>query len=136
MNVTPKPWWQHTLTLGIGRQSVDAVQTQPRRTFAEDTLLAVTQDSRSKRWIGYNTTVQGSLGRHVSALLTAGFDHYRVPATVYFDAGGLLTTEGTLQPGPGSVLVVTRESHHQHRLFRANPDRAQECPVSYRRSPR
>jgi outer membrane receptor protein involved in Fe transport len=105
--LAPTPWWQHTLTVGIDRYSYDLGQTQRRLTTPADTLLTVSDASRTKTSIGYNTSAHGQLAAGVSGTLTVGFDHYRLPVASFFNSG-LLTTTGTLQPAPGRTFSATR----------------------------
>ncbi len=96
LNVTPKPWWQHTVTLGLDRFGFDVAQTQPRLTTSSDTLLYVASGGQTKTLIGYNTSLEGSLGTGVSGSLTAGFDHYHMPV-ISWSTSGALTTNGSIQ---------------------------------------
>jgi iron complex outermembrane receptor protein len=99
-------WWRHTVTVGVARYDLDWQTKQPRRTTPEDTLLQVYNESQTRRSIGYQTSVEGVLSSDVSGSLTAGFDHWSLPASSWY-AGGALTTSGTIKSAPGQVISAT-----------------------------
>ncbi len=107
INVAVTPWWQHTITAGIDRNTQDQTQTQPRLTSPADTFLTVSNTSEAKTSIGYNTAVRGVLGDGVTGLLTAGFDHYSLPVTSWFTAGALSTTGGIVTD-PNQPVAASR----------------------------
>ncbi|MGH9196074.1 MAG: TonB-dependent receptor, partial [Acidimicrobiia bacterium] len=107
LSVVATPWWQHTLRVGIDRYTDDLVQSRPRFTFPEDTLLWVINQSLTKTFVAYNTAVQGGLGGGVSGSLTAGFDHHHLP-NVSFASFGALNTSGSIQPAPGFPVSASR----------------------------
>ena len=100
--------WQHRLTLGVDRYSIDAHQTRPRLTSPADTLLFVFGRDQSKSSVAYNTTALFRLAPRVQAALTAGVDHYTL-RTDQFLATGALQTTGTLPTVPGQPPQVSRD---------------------------
>ncbi len=98
--ILPTDWWRNTVTVGLDQLSDNTTQTRPRLTTQGDTLLTVSYSSESKASVGYNTSIQGSLGGDLSGSLTAGFDHYTHPATGW-STGSALNTTGAIQTAPG-----------------------------------
>jgi outer membrane receptor protein involved in Fe transport len=107
LGIAPLPWWQHTISLGLDRYTLDDFNTGPRFTYPGDTLLLVLNQNRTKTSIGYNTSVHGSLGNALSGSLTAGFDHYSLPATQFISIGALNTT-GAIKTDPNLPFSVSR----------------------------
>ena len=107
IGVTPTPWWQSTLTFGIDRSLIETVQREPRLTTPGDTLLTLVNQSQAKNRIGFNTSVQGSLTPGLTATFTGGFDHYSMPATLWF-TGGALNTTGGIRNAPGYSFGISR----------------------------
>lgn len=107
VSIAPTRWWQQTLTVGIDRYGTEAQQTRARLTTPDDTLLSVSYGTQTKTAIGYNTTVQGTLGADLSGSLTAGFDHYSLPVTDW-STSGALNTAGTIQTAPDQPVTADR----------------------------
>jgi outer membrane receptor protein involved in Fe transport len=99
--------WQHRLSIGVDRYSIDAHQTRPRLTFPGDTLLFVADEDRSKTSVAYNTTVQFTLAPTVHGAVTAGVDHYTIRQTNFFTQGAIQTT-GSLVTAPGQEPQASR----------------------------
>ena len=106
LSVAATAWWQHTLTLGLDRLDEGFAQTQPRLTRPADTLFTIFDHVRSKTSIAYNTSVKGSLRAGLTASLTAGFDHYSLPETVFF-TNAAVNNAGPLQLVPGGFSSET-----------------------------
>jgi outer membrane receptor protein involved in Fe transport len=107
LSVAPTRWWQHTVTVGIDRRTVDLAQTQARLTTPADTLLTISNSSQTKTSIGYNTSLQGPLGSSLSGSLTAGFDHYSFSVADWSTSGALNTT-GSIQTIPSRPVSAAR----------------------------
>ncbi|MGI9041524.1 MAG: TonB-dependent receptor [Gemmatimonadales bacterium] len=107
LSVAATRHWQHTLRVGIDQLANDLRQDSPRLITPEDTLLWVFNSHTTKSVLGYNTAVEGRLGRGVAGSLTAGFDYYRLPIAG-FSSFGLLNTTGVLQPGPSMSIFANR----------------------------
>jgi outer membrane receptor protein involved in Fe transport len=107
LDVAATSWWQHTIVAGLDHYSLEFEYTQPRLTTPDDTLLAVFNQSRTKMSLGYNTSVQGILGRGLYGSLTAGVDHYSVPINQFFTFGALNTT-GSIQTVPDQPVSASR----------------------------
>jgi outer membrane receptor protein involved in Fe transport len=107
LSVAATPWSDNNLTAGIDRRSYDLGQPRARLTTPADTLLTVSNDNETRTWIGYNTSIHGSLGSSVTGSLTAGFDHYSLALTSWFTAGALAAT-GTITTDPSQPVAAFR----------------------------
>jgi outer membrane receptor protein involved in Fe transport len=107
VRVTPAPWWQHALTVGLDRFAYDRHQTQPTRLTPGDTLLQVDDEEGLKMSIRYNTSVQGALGNRFTGSLTAGFDHYSYRDTEFYTYGAT-NISGTIQTDPSQPVTGRR----------------------------
>jgi outer membrane receptor protein involved in Fe transport len=107
VGVVATSWWRQVLTLGFDRATQDIAQSQPRRTYAGDTLLTVVDQAQTKAAIGYNSTVSGPMGSGVTGSLTAGFDHYSLPVRSWSTTGAL-NTSGSIQIASGSPVSAAR----------------------------
>ena len=87
MQYAPVPWWEQHLTLGFDQTHSAGHNTQPRRRTATDTLVLVNEAANEKGSVAYNTALRGNLGRHVSATLTLGADHYTDTYSGYSTSG-------------------------------------------------
>lgn len=96
LTYTPKGWWRHSLRVGIDRVWQDAASTRPRRAEPSDTFLIVLDQNRNKASIAYNTSVEMPVAQDVSAIVTAGLDHYTWRSDGYV-AFAATNTTGTLQ---------------------------------------
>ena len=105
--VAATQWWRHSVTVGLARYALDWHTNQPRRTTPDDTLLQVYSESQTRTSIGYQTSVEGALSSDVTGSLTAGFDHWSLPASSWY-AAGALTTSGTIETAPDQVISATR----------------------------
>ncbi len=102
-------WWQHNLTVGFDHFLLDIAQSQPRLTTPDDTLLHVVNFNHSKASIAYNTSVILPVGHDVSAIVTAGVDHYVFRSDEYL-AFGTLNTNGTITSDPSqSFKLIIRD---------------------------
>lgn len=101
------PRWQHSLTLGIDGLSFDQHQTQPRRATPDDTLLYLYDGESHKTSIAYNTTVTVPVGTSVSAVITAGLDHYQFTSSSFYTYGAA-NDQGTISSPtpPGAIRTV------------------------------
>lgn len=99
--------WQHRLTVGVDRYSIDARQTRPRLTTPADTLLFVLAYDHSKSSVAYNTTALMDVAPRVHAAVTAGADYYVRRANDFLAFGAVQTT-GTLTNAPGQPPQVIR----------------------------
>ena len=106
-NATPYPWWRNTLTAGIDRRGLEATQTRQRLTTPSDTLFTVSRSTQAKKSIGFNSSIEGSLGADLSGALTVGFDHWSLPVDIVFTEGALNTT-GAILVAPGQSISATR----------------------------
>jgi len=100
--------WQHRLTVGVDRFSIDAHQTRPRLTSPADTLLFVLDRNRNKSSVAYSTTALFTLAPRVQGAVTAGLDHYTLQADQAFATGAVQTT-GTFTTVPGQPPQVSRD---------------------------
>jgi outer membrane receptor protein involved in Fe transport len=105
-SLTPTQWLTQSLTLGVDRQDGINVQSQPRFTSPEDTLLSIFSSNQTKTFIGFNSSVHGTLSSNVTGSLTAGIDHYNLPVNQFF-SDGTLNTSGTIQPAPDFPLSAS-----------------------------
>lgn len=101
------PRWAHKITVGIDALGQYAASTEPRLTTPADTLLQTSGDNRTKTYLAYNTSLTATLTSRVSAILTAGVDHYNFRNEAYF-AFGALSTNGTIETAPTGATVATR----------------------------
>ncbi len=106
-SAVPTGWWRNTLTVGIDRRSLEATQTQQRLTTPSDTLFTVSRSTQAKKSIGFNSSIQGSLGSDLSGSLTVGFDHWNLPVDIVFTEGALNTT-GAILVASGQSISATR----------------------------
>ena len=116
VSVAPATWWQHTITLGVDRFNQELLQSQPRRTTPDDTLLFVFEETRTKRLLGYRTSIHGHVARATEGSFTAGLDHYSLPVMQSFTFGAL-NTEGAIQTVPGLPFAATRTSTNNTGYF-------------------
>src|SRR5689334_5461047 len=114
--VAATPWWRHSVTAGVARYSLDWRTQQPRKTTPDDTLLQVYSESQTRTTIGYQTSIEGSLSPVVTGSLTAGFDHWSLPASSWY-AAGALTTSGTVETAPDQVISATRTDRNNTGYF-------------------
>jgi outer membrane receptor protein involved in Fe transport len=107
ITVAPTRWWQQRITVGVDRYTNDYIQAQPRLRFPGDTLLLVLNTNSTKTSVGYNTSLQASLGTGISGSMTVGVDHYSLPVTAFnsFDA---LNTTGDIRTPEGSPPSISR----------------------------
>lgn len=101
--------WQHVVTFGVDRYTLDLAQTRPRLTTAADTLLLVFNQSQTKTSIGYNTSVQGALGFGLAGSITAGLDHWNLPNTSFSVSGA--TTTGSLNGAVASRTITNNTGY-------------------------
>jgi outer membrane receptor protein involved in Fe transport len=106
-SVVPTAWWRNTLTVGIDRRSLEATQTRRRLTTPDDTLFTVSRSIQTKKSIGFNSSIQGSLGPSLSGSLTVGFDHWNLPVDIVSTEGALNTT-GAILVAPDQSISATR----------------------------
>jgi outer membrane receptor protein involved in Fe transport len=107
LTVEPVPGWRHRLTLGVDRESEDHRQTEPRLITPADTLLLIDNLASTKTSIAYNTSFETRLAPGVTASLTAGFDHWRLPVTEW-STSGALRTSGSILVAPGQTIGASR----------------------------
>jgi outer membrane receptor protein involved in Fe transport len=103
----PFAWWRHSLSVGIDRTLSGLHSSAPRLTTAADTFSTIEQQNESKTTVAYNTSVTLTLSRVVSAVVTAGADHYELDNDSYFTSGATNTT-GTIQTDPAQPFVVSQ----------------------------
>ncbi len=103
--VAPTGWWQHSLTLGVDRLTVNDIQTQPRLSFPGDTLLHLSSRENKRPYIAYNTSVQGALSAGMTGSLTLGFDHYNDPHTTWFTDAAANTVGSIVTPSDQPIGV-------------------------------
>lgn len=103
LTASPATWWRNQLTIGIDRNTVRNVQTQPRLTTPDDTLLSL-YDSRSRKLsVGYSSTVTGALHSDVAGSLTVGIDHYSLDEGALYTSQALNTTNEIQTSPPGAL---------------------------------
>jgi len=102
-----RPWWQHSLTLGVDRWAQNQGQTRARLVTPADTLLRVSVQNASKMSIAYHTTATATLSPDFTASLTAGADHY-VAANDLFSTSGALSVV-PIRLATGQVLTAFRD---------------------------
>jgi outer membrane receptor protein involved in Fe transport len=107
LDVAPSSWWQNTVVVGVDDYNLDFAQARPRQTTPADTLLFVGYQGSSRRSIGFNTSVQGSLSSGVSGSFIAGFDHSS-RTDEQFSTDGALNTTGPLQTVAGRPISGSR----------------------------
>ena len=95
LTFAPLRGWENILRLGVDRNTVDREQTRPRLTTPADTLLSVFNSQETKRSIAYSAVVRGPLGRGLAGSITAGVDHYSLPASA-FSASSTAKTRGVI----------------------------------------
>ncbi len=115
ITVAPLSWWRHTVTLGMDRNSLDLVQTQPRLVTSDDTLLETGDQIFTKASIGYNTSISGGLGTGLSGSLTAGFDHYSNLGFAFTAVGS--NTTGSISSPPDQPASPSRTLIHNTGYF-------------------
>ena len=102
------PRWQHTVTLGIDRAEGNYIspQTNPAKTPSGSFSVA----SESRTSLSYHTTLSTPIGSRLSAVWTAGADHwvYNNEATFVQPAGSVT---GVLVIPPGAGLAVLRRAY-------------------------
>lgn len=77
----PTDWWQHNLTIGLDENEFLIEKTEPRRITPADTLLILTNVTRSKPSIRYYSTFRFPVGDLFTSIVTAGFDHNKYTYT-------------------------------------------------------
>lgn len=99
-----KPWWRHDLVLGYDRSAFGLLQTERRFTAADDSLLQVIMNHRSKLSVFYHTTASARIGRSIDGALTVGFNHHTLDGSDVFSPA---TTQfsGALD-GPANIVRV------------------------------
>ncbi len=97
------PHWRHNLRLGYDQTGSDTRQTQPRLTTPADSFLTVSEGTSSKASVAYNTTYETSLGRAVSASLTAGVEYWRFHSEAFF--GSRADTSASYLPSAGGDVT-------------------------------
>jgi outer membrane receptor protein involved in Fe transport len=107
LTVATTEWWRQNVTLGVDNLVSKFEYTQPRRVTPEDTLLAVSELTRTKMSIGFNTSLQGPVAPHVSASAVLGVDHWSLPYS-QFGTSGALTTTGAIQVAPDYAISASR----------------------------
>lgn len=100
-------WWQQNVTLGVDNLISKYEYTQPRRVTPDDTLLSVSELTRTKTSIGYSTSLQASAAPGVEMSLVAGVDHWSLPSS-QFSTSGALTTTGAIQVAPEYSISASR----------------------------
>jgi outer membrane receptor protein involved in Fe transport len=126
-----KPWWHHTFTVGIDRVTQDVAQERARLTNPDDTLLQVFNQNWTKASVAYNTSIEGALGANVSGSVTAGFDHYSLPATRFSAFGA--SSRGSFTNASVSRTITYNTGYYgqvqlnlRDRLFLTGGVRAEE----------
>jgi outer membrane receptor protein involved in Fe transport len=107
--VSPTGWWQSQATLGVDRYNLQPVQTQPRLTTPDDTLLFVGDISSRRVSIGFNTSIRGALHAGLVGSLTLGVDHYNHDANDFF-AVQAVSTQGSLATSPSGLIFADRSN--------------------------
>lgn len=107
LTLSPVPWWHHTISVGVDQLKNEIVQSQPRLTTPGDTLLTLSNTLQTKSSVSYTTSLNGGLSPAVSGTLSAGFSHWRLPATSFFTTTALATS-GAIQPADGGSLLGNR----------------------------
>jgi outer membrane receptor protein involved in Fe transport len=107
LGVAATPWWHHNLTLGIDEFSAQTLQSQPRLTTPDDTLFTLVNLASAKRSIGYSTSFQSDPGHQVSAVVTAGVDHWSLPLSV-FATDAALKNSGPVQTPEGVPISASQ----------------------------
>jgi outer membrane receptor protein involved in Fe transport len=106
---TPLAWWRHNLTVGVDAFDGTQYNTRPRLLTPDDTLLGVADREASKKSIAYNTSVTLPTASRISAVVTAGFDHFSTDDNA-FVAGLSDNFEGVLRPDPALPVTAIRSS--------------------------
>jgi outer membrane receptor protein involved in Fe transport len=109
VTATPKAWWVNRVTAGIDRFALEDLQTQPRFTTPDDTLLTLFTTSSRKIYVSYNTSVTRQLDERLRISLTGGIDHYDRAASSFF-TGQALNYEGTIRTLPPGAFDQSRSS--------------------------
>jgi iron complex outermembrane receptor protein len=95
LTLTPMRGWQNILRVGLDRTTIDRVQTRPRLTTPDDTLLSVFNSEETKRSIAFSSLVQGAVSPGISGSVSIGLDHYSLPGTT-FAAFSTANTSGVI----------------------------------------
>jgi outer membrane receptor protein involved in Fe transport len=108
----PTTWWHNQLTVGIARHTTHIAQSRPRFTTPADSLLSVSNSASRKVSLGYNASVVGAVGSHMSGSLTVGFDHYAQDVDL-LTTSRALNVEGSIQSSPPGSLSgrITRKTN-------------------------
>ncbi|HEX3233639.1 MAG TPA: TonB-dependent receptor [Gemmatimonadales bacterium] len=104
---TPVTWWHHNLTVGVDAFDGSQYNTRPRLLTPDDTLLQVVNRESSKKSIAYNTSVTLPTASRISAVVTAGFDHFSTDDNSFI-AGLSDNFEGVLRPDPALPITAIR----------------------------
>jgi outer membrane receptor protein involved in Fe transport len=107
VEITPAAWWRTTLTAGVDGSTQDFIQTRPRLTTPDDTLLSLATQQSRKVSLAVSSAAEAGIARGVVGSLVAGVDHYNWP-TVVTSTIQALNTEGTVQTSPAGSLDVSR----------------------------
>lgn len=107
LGVNPTAWWENQLSVGIDRSLFESIQERPRLTTPADTLLFVLESNNDKTSLNYNTSLRWKPTALLSATLTTGLDHVRLPANQTLTTQALVT-QGTIRLAPGGAFTVSR----------------------------
>jgi outer membrane receptor protein involved in Fe transport len=107
LGYTPFSWWRHNLTIGLDGFDGSQFNTRPRLLTPDDTLLSVVDREASKRSVAYNTSVTVPLAAKVSAVVTAGFDHFTTDDDAFI-ASLSGNFEGVISPDPAIPIIAIR----------------------------
>jgi outer membrane receptor protein involved in Fe transport len=86
--------WQHTLTLGYDQTYWTALQTQPRFTTPDDSLLSVYETRQGKASLLYHTDLRFRIGPAVTAAATIGVNYDSYDYGDAFTSGATHTSGG------------------------------------------
>lgn len=107
IGLAPRPWWNSTVSAGIDRVRIELIQSRPRFTTPDDSLLFISDQTRTKTSVGINTTLQAPLTRDLTGAVAAGVDHYSLPIS-QLSTSGARTTTGTIVTASGSSISASR----------------------------
>lgn len=79
-----RPNWQHNVSIGIDRSQFDDYGNKPRLTTPADTFVFINNNESSRASIRYNTSLDLTLSRAVTATLTGGVDYSAVTSNGFF----------------------------------------------------
>ena len=115
VHYTPRPTWQHTLTVGLDRGANGGNWlSQPAYTTPSDSFAYVVSEHTARATFAYNNALDVRLSDRVAANVITGFDHWDYQADGFSDQG---TTTDVGSLGTGGPISAERRRDHNTGLF-------------------